>query len=87
MLAPSPGPLKSMPKPYLKKCYVMMKKTLEKLPKPEPNGADPSPPEAEPPHQMLARLTTEKQRLLVEIREHRSAWPSATCSRSAGANA
>jgi hypothetical protein len=45
----------------------MIKKTL-------PNGAAPPQPEAEPPHQMLARLMGDKERLIREIRERRSAW-------------
>src|SRR5260370_25813851 len=52
----------------------MTKKTLKELPKIEPNGAAPPPPEAEPPHKILVRLTNEKDRLVRELREHRSAW-------------
>jgi hypothetical protein len=35
---------------------------------------EPPPMEFEPPHKLLARLTAEQERLVKEIREHKTAW-------------
>jgi chromosome segregation ATPase len=49
-------------------------KSLRAIPKADIHVVEPPPLEAEPPHRKIARLTSEQERLVREIQEHKTAW-------------